>query len=215
MKDLQVTVQIRNNQILERRVNLGITQATLSRATGISQSTCNGLETMRINPRSKKGGFILAAEKLGIFFKVSAEVLFPEKMSAITENKVVREMDVENFAALADNLPSLLPSPENAVIALERRDAIEEALQTLSPKEAQVLKMRFGIGGSRDHTLKEVGEHFGVQQERIRQIESVALRKLRHPARSHHLSPFEDTESEAADADANYVRYQELIKYTI
>ena len=61
------------------------------------------------------------------------------------------------------------------------KNAIEEVLQTLSPREAKVPRMRFGIQMNTDHTLEEVGKQFDVTRERIRQIEAKALRKLRHP----------------------------------
>ena len=65
-------------------------------------------------------------------------------------------------------------------------------LSTLAPREARVLKMRFGIGERSNHTLEEVGQDFEVTRERIRQIEAKALRKLRHPSRSKMLRNFID-----------------------
>ena len=69
-------------------------------------------------------------------------------------------------------------------------DCIEEMLHTLNPREAKVLRMRFGIGMNTDHTLEEVGKQFDVTRERIRQIEAKALRKLRHPVRAESLYGF-------------------------
>jgi len=66
-------------------------------------------------------------------------------------------------------------------------------LANLSPREAKVLKMRFGIDMNTDHTLEEVGRQFDVTRERIRQIEAKALRKLRHPSRAHKLQSFLDS----------------------
>ena len=68
-------------------------------------------------------------------------------------------------------------------------------LDTLTPREAKVLRMRFGIEMNTDHTLEGVGKQFDVTRERIRQIETKALRKLRHPSRSERLRSFLDTES--------------------
>ncbi|GHA13414.1 RNA polymerase sigma factor RpoD [Arenicella chitinivorans] len=68
--------------------------------------------------------------------------------------------------------------------------ATSEILESLTPREAKVLRMRFGIGMNTDHTLEEVGKQFDVTRERIRQIEAKALRKLRHPSRSEHLKSF-------------------------
>jgi RNA polymerase primary sigma factor len=67
---------------------------------------------------------------------------------------------------------------------------VGEALAGLTPREQRILRMRFGIGGSADHTLAEVGKAFGVTRERIRQIEAKALEKLRHPARAGKLATF-------------------------
>jgi len=81
-------------------------------------------------------------------------------------------------------------SPQDAIVSNSLVESTRRALSTLSPREEAVLKMRFGIGGKFDHTLEEVGEDFDVTRERIRQIESKALRKLRHPSRSRHLKGF-------------------------
>ena len=70
------------------------------------------------------------------------------------------------------------------------REQLEEVLTTLSPREEQVLRMRFGLTDGKSHTLEEVGKEFDVTRERIRQIESKALRKLRHPSRSRKLKDF-------------------------
>jgi RNA polymerase primary sigma factor len=70
------------------------------------------------------------------------------------------------------------------------RQQTSRALATLSPREQDVLRLRFGIGERSDRTLEEVGQTFAVTRERIRQIESKALRKLRHPARRRHLRDF-------------------------
>jgi len=86
-------------------------------------------------------------------------------------------------------------SPIDAVIRQSLKEHTEEVLRTLTPREEQVLKLRFGIGDGTEHTLEEVGRTFNVTRERIRQIESKALRKLRHPTRASLLKPFLDLES--------------------
>ena len=80
------------------------------------------------------------------------------------------------------------------VVASNLREITDEVLATLTPREEKVIKMRFGLGttGS-EHTLEEVGQHFAVTRERIRQIEAKALRKLRHPSRSRKLKAFLET----------------------
>jgi RNA polymerase primary sigma factor len=73
-------------------------------------------------------------------------------------------------------------------------EATHEILAGLTPREAKVLRMRFGIDMNTDHTLEEVGKQFDVTRERIRQIEAKALRKLRHPSRSEQLRSFLDND---------------------
>ena len=86
----------------------------------------------------------------------------------------------------------LMPSPPETVIHINLREQIEEALKSLTEREAKVLKMRFGLGDGNEHTLEEVGQQFKVTRERIRQIEAKALRKLKHPSRSKKLKSFTD-----------------------
>ncbi|NLV29974.1 MAG: RNA polymerase sigma factor RpoD [Acidobacteria bacterium] len=81
-------------------------------------------------------------------------------------------------------------SPAEAVININLKEQTESVLQTLTPREEQVIKMRFGLGDGSEHTLEEVGQRFSVTRERIRQIEAKALRKLRHPSRSRMLMAF-------------------------
>ncbi|MCR9192167.1 MAG: RNA polymerase sigma factor RpoD [Gammaproteobacteria bacterium] len=83
-----------------------------------------------------------------------------------------------------------IESPIEAATAEGLREATLEILSTLTPREAKVLRMRFGIEMNTDHTLEEVGKQFDVTRERIRQIEAKALRKLRHPSRSDKLRSF-------------------------
>jgi len=84
-------------------------------------------------------------------------------------------------------------NPADAVVASNLREITDEVLATLTPREEKVIKMRFGLGTSgSEHTLEEVGQHFAVTRERIRQIEAKALRKLRHPSRSRKLKAFLD-----------------------
>jgi RNA polymerase primary sigma factor len=84
-------------------------------------------------------------------------------------------------------------SPMESVLVSNLQDQTRRVLKSLTPREEQVLKMRFGVGDGSEHTLEEVGRSFNVTRERIRQIESKALRKLRHPSRAKKLKPFLET----------------------
>jgi len=95
--------------------------------------------------------------------------------------------------------PNVL-SPEDAAAQMILHEQIDKVLNTLSPREAMVLKMRYGLIDGKAKTLEEVGQYFNVTRERIRQIEVKALRKLRHPSRSKHLKVFMGMEE---DQDLN------------
>ncbi|HWF45389.1 MAG TPA: RNA polymerase sigma factor RpoD [Bryobacteraceae bacterium] len=97
----------------------------------------------------------------------------------------------EDESNLGDFLvDSRMVSPSDSVINLNLREQTAEVLKTLSPREEKIVKMRFGLQDGSEHTLEEVGQNFAVTRERIRQIEAKALRKLRHPSRSHRLRTF-------------------------
>ena len=82
--------------------------------------------------------------------------------------------------------------PLDASIQSNLREATTRVLASLTPREERILRMRFGIGMNTDHTLDEVGQQFSVTRERIRQIQAMALRKLKHPSRSRRLRSFLD-----------------------
>jgi RNA polymerase primary sigma factor len=84
-------------------------------------------------------------------------------------------------------------APADAAVQAGLRDIVKDILDGLTPREAKVLRMRFGIEMDNDHTLEEVGKQFDVTRERIRQIEAKAIRKLKHPSRSDKLRSFIDT----------------------
>ena len=84
------------------------------------------------------------------------------------------------------------PAPAEAASFMLLKEQLEDVLDTLTTREEKVLRLRFGLDDGRARTLEEVGQSFGVTRERIRQIEAIALRKLRHPSRSHKLRDFLD-----------------------
>ncbi|HCE08594.1 MAG TPA: RNA polymerase sigma factor RpoD, partial [Oxalobacteraceae bacterium] len=84
-------------------------------------------------------------------------------------------------------------TPEQAAMQSSMRAMVKEMLDSLTPREAKVLRMRFGMDTSRDHTLEEVGNQFDASRERIRQIEASAMKKLRHPSHSGKLKSFLET----------------------
>jgi RNA polymerase primary sigma factor len=124
-------------------------------------------------------------EKIRKILKISKEPISMETPIGDDDDSHLGDF-IEDLATLA---------PNDAAIYSSLRDVTKEVLDTLTPREAKVLRMRFGIEMNTDHTLEEVGKQFDVTRERIRQIEAKALRKLRHPSRSEKLRSFLDTET--------------------
>jgi len=98
--------------------------------------------------------------------------------------------DINLTETIYESLPDRSPGPEELAMDWSLRKTINELLTTLDPKEADILRLRYGLNSQKNHTLEEVGQVFGVTRERIRQIEAKALLKLRHPNRSQRLSDF-------------------------
>jgi RNA polymerase primary sigma factor len=103
------------------------------------------------------------------------------------ETPVGEEEDSELGAFVEDDTT---PTPTQSAYQNLLRDKIEEVLSTLSPREARILRLRFGLHNGRSYTLEEVGQKFGLTRERIRQIEGKALRRLRHPRRARQLRDY-------------------------
>jgi RNA polymerase primary sigma factor len=129
------------------------------------------------------------AEKMGIPVGKVRKVLKIAQEPISLETPIGEEEDSHLGDFIEDRK---VTSPVDAVVNLNLREQTQRVLKTLSPREEKVLKMRFGVGDGSEHTLEEVGQSFAVTRERIRQIESKALRKLRHPSRSRKLRAFLD-----------------------
>ena len=123
-------------------------------------------------------------DKIRKIMKISKEPISMETPIGDDDDSHLGDF-IEDTATLA---------PNDAAMYSGLRDATGEVLDSLTPREAKVLRMRFGIEMNTDHTLEEVGKQFDVTRERIRQIEAKALRKLRHPSRSEKLRSFLDSE---------------------
>lgn len=130
------------------------------------------------------------AERVGYPVEKIRKVLKASKEPVSLETPVGEGEDSTLGDFIAD--ASGLGTPMEDVVESDLVDIISETLATLTPREEQVLRMRFGIGESTDYTLEEVGERFNVTRERIRQIEAKALKKLMHPTRSKKLRHFTD-----------------------
>jgi RNA polymerase primary sigma factor len=129
------------------------------------------------------------AEKLGMPLEKVRKVLKIAKEPLSIETPVGDEEDshLGDFIEDKNTIP-----PIDAAIQSNLRETTTRVLASLTPREERILRMRFGIGMNKDHTLQEVGQQFSLTRERIRQIEAKALRKLKHPSRSRILRSFLD-----------------------
>lgn len=203
IKELELTCTLRNNRLKARRSALGMTRGELAEAAGVQKATYGQLEALKRDPHHKRTGeWTKTATMLAEFFRTVEEELFPSGVLHVRKPEVVRtinEVDVANL--LSDHQQRLLLLPDALMGETEFKDSVDKILGTLSNREERVLRMRFGIGFSGDHTQVEIGQEQGVGGERIRQIEAKALRKLRHPSRKDQLRVFlnlaEDEERES------------------
>ena len=128
-------------------------------------------------------------EKMGMSAERVREIMKVALDPVSLETPIGEEED----SHLGDFIPDDdTPSPSESASTNILREVIERELNTLTPREAHVIKLRFGLYDGRTRTLEEVGKEFDITRERIRQIESKALRKLRHPSRARHLRGFLD-----------------------
>ncbi|HHW91965.1 MAG TPA: RNA polymerase sigma factor RpoD [Firmicutes bacterium] len=127
------------------------------------------------------------AEEMGISEEKVREVMKIAQEPVSLETPIGEEEDSHLGDFIEDHDA---PSPADAASFALLKEQLEEVLETLTPREKKVLRLRFGIDDGRARTLEEVGQIFGVTRERIRQIEAKALRKLRHPSRSKKLKDF-------------------------
>jgi RNA polymerase primary sigma factor len=112
------------------------------------------------------------------------EVLQSTKGTIFLNSPLGESSDTTISDLLADPLQA---SPEEELIARSEEDLLEKVLNTLTPREALVIKLRYGLTDDTEYTLAEIGRRLGISRERVRQIEDEALRKLRHPARAQYL----------------------------
>lgn len=133
------------------------------------------------------------ADEIGAQMGMSADKV--REIMKFSQDPVSLETPIgeEEDSHLGDFIPDEdTPAPSDAASAAILREVIERELNTLTPREAHVIRLRFGLYDGRMRTLEEVGKEFDITRERIRQIEAKALRKLRHPSRARHLKGFLD-----------------------
>lgn len=206
MNDLRLELRTRNNRLWHAIHDTHKNVAAFCKIHGLSQSEVGVLLNLKSSPylshrdrvdiRNRKpikkgsaGDLSALAYRLVIITGIEASELFPwELYDASVPRTIIAEVDSRRFVGLAAAHRLALPPAQDEQIAQsEARDAINVALSTLTPREATVIRQRFGLAGEEERDLEDIGVGLNVSRERIRQIEAKALRKLRHPSRSRRL----------------------------
>lgn len=196
MRAYRLITKIKNNRLWESIVEAYPTVRNQSQAASklkINKSTLGNLLNMKEWPYGPKHGWTPTAIYLGTKLGQSPEFLFDPALYGmpplITEVHLTmdRPMLPESFMLM---LPE--PTPDHRFDTQDRAHAIAQALAVLTPRQADVISLRFGLGGHDEHTLRETGAILHIGPERTRQIESKALRRLRHPLVAPTLRPHQD-----------------------
>lgn len=190
VKDYKIDVAVKNNRLWSAMVAKRIwTVAELHRVTGINQMSLGKIMNLSLPAMNKWGQFREPVIKLAEFFKCLPEDLYPPQhlRDPLEKNKGSFEANLEEVKTLYQERQLEIESPEQILARDEQVGFIKQALHELTPREERVIRLRFGLGEQREHTLGEVAEQFGVATERIRQIEAKAIRKLKRARRNKNL----------------------------
>ena len=191
MKEFRLKVSVRNNLLLSAIEAQGyVSVAEFERACGLGLGRINNLVAMRDAPILQSGEFSQNAKLVMEVLGAAPTDLWTEQQLTIKlkTNSGERAIDADIVQHLLEqkDRTDYLPSPEDSLLAAETSAIVNEVLGTLKPREKDVLQQRF----VNDSTLQEVGNHHGLSKERIRAIESKALRKLRDVKRAPILKEF-------------------------
>ena len=190
MKEYRVELKIKNNLLLSAIENAGFKSiAEFSRDIGVHMQSIHRLITLKEAPLRQDGTFTTTAQKLLDYFCALPEDLWSEEQlwNTLTTNKGQVLLDKHQMSVLTYGGDEETLSLEDMVHKKEIQEKVHEVLHTLSPKEAKIIKMRYGMDGSKEHNLEEVGRAFDVTRERVRQLEHKGLMKLREAHRKDKL----------------------------
>lgn len=195
VNEYRIKVTVRNNLILNAIENAGYKSVSeFCRAVGLPKTALTELIAMRKPPLNQSGEFSENAKALmEELCALPTDLWTTEQLTLkLKRNTAQRDVSSEGMrAALGMHAEEMLElmkpdDPDEAVLKQEMVSVVEEQLESLSPRQALILRMRYGIG-CEEHTFEEIGDKFELTRERVRQIEAKALRLLKHPSRSDEL----------------------------
>jgi len=196
MRAYRLITKIKNNRLWESIVEaypFVRNQSQAAKVLKVNQSTIGNLLNMKEWPYGTKHGWTPTAIHLGKMLGQSPEFLFDPALYGMPPLVTEVTMTIDR-PMLPDSFMLMLPesAPDMVFDHRDREHAITNALDLLTTTQAEVVKLRFGLGGYDEHTLAEVGAKLNISPERARQIESRALRLLRNPMQADNLRPHQD-----------------------
>jgi RNA polymerase sigma factor (sigma-70 family) len=185
---LRATLKLRNDKMLNARESLGMNQTELAHAAGVTLFTVAAFEALNFAIKDAEDKAVQVAVVLGL----PVDDVLPEGLAGLKLPSIHRRSFEANASCLLATRERLtLPSPDQQAGGIEFRDAIAKVLHSLTYREREVIKLRFGLGGDKTtFSREECGKIFRVTAARIKQVEENAIRKMQHPRRSRRLESF-------------------------
>ena len=187
--DFYAILKVQNGRIRKAMEVAGIPNAArLAERAGQSPSAVGELLNFRTSPRRQDGSWRNVTNAVCGALSVEPDDLFPDHLCETMESNQLAGYVERGQIPHAE--ARRIPGPVEAAINEELKEKFRRLLQTLSSREAEVLRRRWGLDGGREYTLKECATILGVSRSRIMHIEAKAIRKLQHPVRAEHLEGF-------------------------
>lgn len=180
---IRATTRLRNNDMVSARERLGLSVHDVARLSGVALNTVYDYEKLNYSGKRPKT-IEQHADAIGMVLGIPSDLVAPRALwGCELPNTHVSVRDVDPGMLLdaveIRNVRTCLPSPDMEIEAGETKDAIEAAINTLSCREQEIIKLRYGMKDGRPYTLGEVGDVLKISRERVRILEAVAVEKLR------------------------------------
>jgi len=199
--NVRLEARLKNGDLVGAREQLGLTQTDVAKSIGISSTYYSRCENMISYPSQEIQAKICGFYRDNGVFLFEDDV-FPEELRKIKSTKrvVEREIPKSKLVSLStiiqEDLPCPKSGPQNILEMEELKRKMEKVLDTLTYREGEIIKLRYGIEDGNHYSSEEVGRKFKITGSRVREIEAKALRKLQHRGRSEKLQGFLDSEEE-------------------
>jgi DNA-directed RNA polymerase sigma subunit (sigma70/sigma32) len=179
MKDYRIELKVKNNHIASLIEHHGYRSvAEFCKVNGLQPSTVGLYMNLKKSPMRQDGNYSLAASAIATALNVTPEYLWPNEMlSVLEQNTATVQLDLDDVAAISGG-----SSPEQSMIDSDLKEMLNHTVGCLHWNQATALRLRFGLEGEYEHTLKEAGKRMGLSTNRVRQLQEAALKNLRKPS---------------------------------